>query len=136
MRTIKAAILAAGIIMTLTSTTVFADNKAFKFVLYNTTSVESSLGSPSKKNNDGDINAYVTPHAAKSNLAIKGAGVNVRVRDNAKQYATNYITCHNYQRYILHYLSGKAVGGAYYRLFGNVEYTNAYPVKMGGLWCP
>lgn len=136
MSRIKAALLTAGLIMALSSTTAFAANKEFKFSLSNNSSAESSVGSPAVKSNDGDTYAYVTPDSSKSNLAIKGAAVNVRVRDNAKNYATSYVTCNSYQKYKLQYLSGKAVGGASYRLYGNVEYTNSYPVRMGGMWCP
>lgn len=133
---IKSLVLAACLMVVLSSTTVLAANKDFNFSLRNTASVESSKGSPAQKSTDGDTNAYVTPRAANSNLAIKGAAVNVRVRDNAGNYATQYVTCNSYQKYILLYLQGKAVGGAYYRLYGNVQYTSAYPVNLGGVWCP
>ncbi|MBD5464588.1 MAG: hypothetical protein HDR22_01995 [Lachnospiraceae bacterium] len=132
---IKMMTLAACAALTLFSTTAFAGNKDFSFSLTSTASKESSLGA-AKKSNDGDTNAYVTPNASKSNLAIKGATVNFRVRDNAGNYATEYVECHAYKRYIMKYLPGKAVGGASYRLYANVEKTNAYPVILGGLWCP
>ncbi len=132
---IKMMTLAACAALTLFSTTAFAGNTQFKFSLTSTASKESELGTASKSN-DGDTKAYVTPDASKSNLAIKGATVNFRVRDNARNYATEYVECHAYQRYIMKYLPGKAVGGASYRLYANVERTNAYPVNLGGLWCP
>lgn len=132
---IKSLSVIACAALMLFSTPVYAANKDFKFSLNSTTSKESSLG-VGQKSLDGDTNAYVTPDASKSNLAIKGATVNFRIRDNAKNYATEYVQCNSYKKYVLPYLSGKAVGGASYRLFANVEKTNAYPVNLGGRWCP
>ena len=62
--------------------------------------------------------------------------VNFRVRDNARNYATTLVTCHDYTRKTMTYLKGKAVGGANYRLYANVSSTNSYPVNVGGVWCP
>lgn len=135
LRKVKSLSLAACAALMLFSVPVHAANTEFKFSLNSTTSQESSLG-VATKSLDGDTNAYVTPDASKSNLAIAGATVNFRVRDNAKNYATEYVQCNSYKRYILPYLSGKAVGGANYRLFANVSSTNSYPVNLGGLWCP
>ena len=99
--------------------------------------LKASTGSPSKKSTDGDTYAYVTPKASSSNLAIAGASVNVRVRDNAGNYATDLIEkITSYEKYKVPYLPGKAVGGADYRLYANVHSTNTYPVNLGGVWCP
>lgn len=117
------------------SVSAHAANKEFKFVLNSTTSKQSSAG-VATKSLDGDVYAYVTPNASKSNLAIAGATVNFRVRDNAENYATEYVKCNAYKKYKLPYLEGKAVGGADYKLFANVSTTNSYPVNLGGLWCP
>lgn len=117
------------------STTAQAENKKFSFRLTSTASKESTRGT-AKKSLDGDTYAYVTPNASESNLAVQGATVKFRVRDNAKKYATNVVTCNAYKKYKLSYLSGKAVGGATYRLYANVTSTNEYPVKLGGRWCP
>lgn len=134
-RKIIASILSMCLVACAFSTTTEAANKKFTFKLSDTKSKESSAGT-AKKSLDGDTYAYVTPNASESNLAIKGATVKFRVRDNAKNYATSVVSCKTYKRYKLPYLSGKAVGGATYRLYANVSSTNAYPVKVGGKWCP
>lgn len=132
----KALALAMTLCTLAAPVTAQAANKDFKFSFSNTTSKESSLGG-AYKSNDGDTNAYARGTATGSNLAIKGAKVNVRVRDNAGNYATEYRTITSYNvRYTLPYLQGKAVGGAYYRLYGNVETTQGYPVNLSGVWCP
>lgn len=112
-----------------------AANTGFKFSLTSTASSENLLG-VATKSTDGDQHAYVRAEASKSNLAIKGATVNFRVRDNARNYATTLVTCHDYTRKTMTYLKGKAVGGANYRLYANVSSTNSYPVNVGGVWCP
>ncbi len=127
-------VLAACALFSIMSVPVYAGNTKFKFELKDKNSKESILGPATK--DDGDIYAYITPHADKSNLAIQGAVVNLRVRDNAANYATEYVVCNAYKRYTPKYLKNKAVAGASYHLWANVESTNGYPVKLGGLWCP
>ena len=127
-------VLAACALFSIMSVPVYAGNTYFKFELRDKNSKESILGPATK--DDGDMYAYITPHADKSNLAIQGAVVNLRVRDNARNYATEYVVCNAYRRYTPKYIDGKAVAGASYRLFANVESTKAYNVILGGLWCP
>lgn len=127
-------VLAACALFSIMSVPTYAWNQDFKFELNNNTSVKSMLGSAKK--DDGDIYAYITPHRDQSNLIHKRAVVNMRVRDRFENYATEYIECRAYVRYKPRYLDGKAVAGDYYLLFANVESTNKYPVKLGGLWCP
>lgn len=127
-------VLAACALFSIMSVPVYAWNQEFKFELNNNTSVKSMLGKAGK--DDGDIYAYITPHADKSNLRLRRAVVNMRVRDINENYATEYIECRAYVKYRTKYLKGKAVAGDDYLLFANVESTNGYPVKLGGLWCP
>lgn len=131
MKTVVSALVASLLI----STTAFAGNKDFQFLLINSNSAESLLGK-AQKDYDGDQNAYVTPKEKLSNLVALNATVNVRVRDDARNYATEYRECSAYRRYVLPYLSGKAIGGNSYRLYANVERTNKYPVSVNGAWCP
>ena len=141
MRKIKVAALTMCAAFTLLSTSALAaespNNRDFTFTLSSTASKENQhyagLGT---KGYDGDQYAYVKPEASQSNLAIRGASVNFRVRDNAHNYATEYVNCNSYKTYKMQYLSVKAVGGANYRLYANVESTNTYPVVIGGAWCP
>ncbi len=138
---IKVSALCMCAVFTLMSTSALAaespNNRDFTFTLSNTSSKENQhyagLGT---KGYDGDQYAYVKPNGTQSNLAIRGASVNFRVRDNAHNYATEYVNCNAYKTYTMKYLSGKAVGGANYRLYANVETANAYPVVIGGTWCP
>lgn len=141
MRKIKATTLAMCAAFTMMSTSALAaespNNRDFTFTLSSTTSKENEHSAGiGTKGYDGDQYAYVKPEASQSNLAIRGASVNFRVRDNAHNYATEYVNCNSYQTYKMQYLSGKAVGGANYRLYANVENTNSYPVMIGGAWCP
>lgn len=137
MKKFKGIIATLALCALVTSTSALAANTDFSFSLTSTTSKEATTGSPATKSTDGDQYAYVTPQASLSNLAIAGASVNVRVRDNAGNYATELIpSITSYQKYTTKYLSGKAVGGASYRLYANVESTSTYPVKLGGVWCP
>ncbi len=141
LRKVKVSVLAMCAAFTLLSISALAaespNNRDFTFTLSSTASKENQhhagLGT---KGNDGDTYAYVTPAANLSNLAIRGATVNFRVRDNAHNYATDYVNCDAYKTYKMPYLSGKAVGGANYRLYANVESANSYPVVVGGVWCP
>lgn len=112
-------------------------NEEFKFALYNYSSRQANVGGTNTKPNDGDTYAYVRAISSGSNLAMQGAQVNVRVRDSNDNYATDYdtVTTYNYT-YMLPYLPYKAVGGAEYRLYGNVEVTSAFPVALHGYWCP
>lgn len=137
MKKLKGILATLSLCMLFSSSLAFAGNTDFTFSLTNTTSKEASSGSPVTKSTDGDQYAYVTPKATSSNLAIAGASVNFRVRDNAGNYATELISnVTSYERYVTKYLSGKAVGGASYRLYANVNSANTYPVNVGGVWCP
>ncbi len=127
-------VLAACALFSIMSVPVYAKNTYFRFRLADKQSHSSSWGKATK--DDGDIYAYITPHRGIDDFVSKGAVVNMRVRDRFENYATEYIECRTYKKYTPRYLNGKAVAGDDYLLFANVESTNGYPVRMGGLWCP
>ena len=64
--------LAACALFSIMSVPVYAGNTYFKFELRDKNSKESILGTATK--DDGDMYAYITPHADKSNLAILLSG--------------------------------------------------------------
>lgn len=122
------------------SVTAFAGNKDFSFTFKGTSSYASNLGGATKDDNDNY--AYVTTKAewmngVYSNMYALNARVNTRVRTNDAQHATFLLPLdYGYTRYSVQYQSGKAVAGARYLLYGNVDYADRYPVYLNGTWCP
>lgn len=128
-------LLMIGVVMLVFSVTAHAENKKFKFSLNSTSSKESSLGM-AQKSYDGDTYAYVSPSASESSFQSRNATVKFRVRTEANTPATDVVTVSKPGKYVMPYLSGRAVGGARYRLYSNVVSASSYPVVLGGLWCP